>query len=114
MYYVDFETGKNTYKLRLTTRNVVALEKQLGCNPLLIFGDGDTVPTVATMVAVLHSSLQALEHGISLDDTYSIFDEWLEAGHNAVEFVNIILEIYKASGLIPNVDTATEGNEKNE
>jgi hypothetical protein len=65
------------------------------------------------MVTVLHSSLQALEHGITLEATYNIFDEWLEAGHNAVEFVNIILEIYKASGLIPNVETTTEGNEKN-
>ena len=113
MFYVDFITSEKTYKLRLTTRNVVTLEKQLGCNPLSIFGDGETIPTIGTMVTVLHSSLQALEHGITLDKTYEIFDSWLSEGHNAVEFVNIILEIYKASGLIPNTETA-EGDEKNE
>ena len=37
MMYVDFTAGNKEYKLRLTTRDVVALEKQLGCNPLMIF-----------------------------------------------------------------------------
>lgn len=111
MLYVDFATEKKTYKLRLTTRNVVALEQKLGCNPLSIFGDGETVPTVSSMVAVLHASLQAYEHGISYDDTYAIFDAWLDEGHNAVEFINIILDVYKASGLVPK--EADSGAEKN-
>ena len=111
MLYVEFATEKKTYKLRLTTRNVVALEKKLGCNPLSIFGDGETVPTVSSMVAILHASLQEYEHGISYDDTFAIFDEWLEEGHNAVEFINIILEVYRASGLVPK--EADSGGEKN-
>ena len=57
MLYYDFEAGNKAYKLRLNTRNIVALEKQLGCNPVAIFGRGDTIPTISTMVAVLHASL---------------------------------------------------------
>ena len=102
MNYVDFTAGNKDYKLRLNTRGVVALEKQLGCNPLAIFGNGDTIPTVTVMVAILHASLQQYNHGISTNDAYDIFDAWLDDGHSTVDFVNIILEIYKASGIVPN------------
>ncbi len=102
MNYVDFTAGNKDYKLRLNTRGVVALEKQLGCNPLAIFGNGDTIPTVTVMVAILHASLQQYNHGISTNDAFDIFDAWLDDGHSTVDFVNIILEIYKASGIVPN------------
>ena len=102
MNYVDFTAGNKDYKLRLNTRSVVGLEKQLGCNPLAIFGDGDSIPTITTMVAILHASLQPYNHGITLNDAYDIFDTWLDDGHSTVDFVTIILEIYKSSGIVPN------------
>jgi hypothetical protein len=59
MNYIDFEAGNKTYKLRLNTRNIITLEKTLGCNPLHIFDTtGATLPSVTSMVAVLHASLQ--------------------------------------------------------
>lgn len=100
MLYVDFSTGVKDYKLRLNTRNVVMLEKQLGCNPLAIFGDGTTIPSVTTMVTILHASLQQHHHGITLNDAYDIFDAYLEDGHTMTEFITVIVEIYKVSGLI--------------
>jgi hypothetical protein len=108
MYY-DFEAGNKTYKLRINTRSVVQLEKTLGCNPLAIFGDGETVPTITVMVSVLHSALQQYHHGISLNDAYDIFDEYLADGNTAIDFVPIILEIYKVSGLVPK-EIETEKN----
>ena len=100
MMYVDFEAGNKSYKLRLNTRNTVALEKQLGCNPLGIFGDGDTIPTITQMVNVLYASLQQLNHGISLNDAYDIFDAYLDDGHSVTDFIHVILDIYRESGLI--------------
>lgn len=109
MNYVEFAAGNKDYKLRLNTRGVVALEKQLGCNPLAIFGNGDTIPTVTVMVAILHASMQQYNHGISMNDAYDIFDEWIAEGHTTVDFVNTILEIYKASGIVPKeIDTKEE------
>lgn len=107
MFY-NFEAGNKTYNLRLNTRNIVALEKSIGCNPLMIFGNGDTVPTISVMVAVLHSSLQQFHHNITLDAAYDIFDEYLADGHAVTDFIQVILEIYKVSGLIKE-----ENNEKN-
>ena len=105
MMYVDFTAGNKTYKLRLSTRNTVMLEKQLGCNPLAIFGDGNQIPTITTMVNVLYASLIQYNHGISLNDAYDIFDEWLADGNSATDFIQILLEIYKVSGLIKMEET---------
>ena len=108
MNYVDFTAGNNSYKLRLTTRSIVALEKQLGMNPLAIFGNGDKIPTITVMVQILHASLQPLEHGITVDKAYDIYDTWLADGHAMTDFIPIILDIYRASGLIQG-----DGAEKN-
>lgn len=98
--YIDFNAGNKEYKLRLSTRDVIQLEKQLGCNPLAIFGNGETIPTITTMVQILHASMRSFNHSISLDDAYNIFDEWLEDGHTMTDFIAIIIDIYKVSGLI--------------
>lgn len=100
MNYLNLKAGSKEYKLRLNTRNTVSLEKSLGCNPLAIFGNGDTIPTITVMVKILHASLQALEHGITLENAYDIFDEWLADGHVMTDFIPVIIDIYKASGLI--------------
>lgn len=105
MNYINFVAGNKEYKLRLSTRAIIALEKQLGCNPLSIFGDGDTLPTITTMVYVLHASLQQLNHGITLNDAYDIFDAYLADGHTMTDFLPVMIEIYKVSGLIGNEDT---------
>lgn len=101
MMYVDFTAGSKEYKLRLNTRAVVTLERQLGCNPLAIFGDGDVMPTITTMVNILHASMQQYNHGITLNDAYDIFDDYLADGKTATDFIQVILELYRVSGLIP-------------
>lgn len=101
MMYVDFEAGNKAYKLRLNTKNTVALEKQLGGNPLSIFGDGSKLPSVSELVAVLWASLQQLNHGVSMNDAYDIFDAYLE-DHVVTDFISVVVEIYKVSGIIEN------------
>lgn len=110
MMYIEFSAGNKEYKLRLNTRNIISLEKQLGCNPLGIFGKGDTIPTITTMVLILHSSLQQYHHGISLDDAYDVFDNWLADGHAMTDFIPVILDIYRASGIIAGEKDTNEKN----
>lgn len=110
MMYVEFLVGEKTYNLRLNTRNIVTLEKQIGKGACSIFGKGDTLPSMFELTAILHASLQAYHHGISLNDAYDIFDNWLEDGHSVEEFYSVIVELYKVSGLFKN---DTEENEKN-
>ena len=108
MNYVEFHAGDKDYRLKLSTRSTVSLEKQLGCNPVAIFGSGDTIPTITTMVRILHASLQSYEHGITLDDAYDIFDKWLEDGHVMTDFIAVIIDIYKASGILKDTEEASK------
>ena len=110
--YFDFEAGNKAYKLRLTTKAVMALESKIGCNPMMIFGNGNRIPTVTEMIHVLHNSLTHFNHGITLNDAMGIFDAWLDDGHTPTDFIQIIVEIYKASGIIPN--TPEENEEEDE
>lgn len=113
--YVNFTAGDKDYKLRLSTKQTVELEKKLGCNPLMIFGtDSERLPTVTEMVCILYHSMQQLNHGISLTDTYDIFDAYLADGNAPTDFISVIFDIYKASGLIKSDTTESEKDEKNE
>lgn len=102
MLYVDFNAGGENYKLRLNTRNIVTLEKQIGCNPIAIFGNGDKLPSITTMVTILNASLQQMQHGIGMNEAYDIFDAYLSDGHSMTDFIKVIIEVYKVSGIIPN------------
>lgn len=113
MLYTEFTAGNKEYKLRLNTRNLVSLEKTIGCNPISIFNQGDGIPTVTTMVAILHASLQQYQHKITVDDAYNIFDEWIADGNDVVKFVNVILDIYKTSGIVPETTDEEIDTEKN-
>ena len=102
MLYTDFHAGNKDYKLRLSIRNTVALEKMLGCNPLMIFGNGERMPTITEMTTILHFSLQQYQHNLTMTDSQDIFEEWLNDGNAITDFVAVIIEIYKVSGIIKN------------
>lgn len=117
MMYYEFEAGTNVYKLRLNTRNVVSLEKQLGCNPVMVFGQGDRVPTITQMVAILNASMQTYHHGITTDKAYDIFDAWLADEHVMTDFIPVIIDIYKVSGIMKadnNTSPEDESEEEDE
>lgn len=110
MLYNELEINNNIYKLKLTTANTVQLEKRIGCNPLDIFNTPSGIPSVTVMVDILFFSLQKYQSNIGLQDAYNLFDKYLEE-HDLTDFVTVILDIYKASGFIPD---NKEDNEKNE
>lgn len=102
MLYSNFVVGEQTYKCRLNTRALIGLEKELGCNPLYIFmkvGNNGELPALSDMLTILHASLQCYEHGISKDDVYDIYDKYIESGNTYVDFIAVIMEICKTSGL---------------
>ena len=106
MMYYDFEACGEAYKLRLSAREICVLEPTLGKNPLMVFS-GDSLPKITEMCAILHASLQELNHGVSMEKVYNIFDEYLADGHTPSDFISVILEVYKVSGLLEG------GEEKN-
>lgn len=99
--FTELQIGNETYKLRLTTRSLVELEKSLGYNPLQMFMqiDSDVLPKVTDIVALLHASMQALQHGISIDKTYDLLDEYL-AEHTLWDIIPVVMDVFKECGFI--------------
>ena len=100
--YTLFRVGDKEYRLKLTTTQIMRLEKVTGHHPLAILtGAIDDIPSVTNMVQVLYCSMVELNHGISMSDVYHIFDAWLDEGHTTSDFLEIMIEIYEVSGLLP-------------
>lgn len=111
MIYTTLQIGEKEYKCRLTAKSCVDLERKLGGNPLNIFTkikENGEMPRLQDMMLILHSSLQAYNHGISLDDTYNIYDEFVNDGNTLMELIPIIIEIFKVSGFFK--EEVTEKN----
>jgi hypothetical protein len=106
--YTDFNAGNKDYKLKLSVGSIVALEKRLGKNPVAIFGfdeNNPVIPTVTDMIAILWASAQDAQHGISYSDAQDIFQAWLDDGHIPTDFIKVITDIYKASGIFKRDNT---------
>lgn len=112
--YVEF-AGKKVYKLRLGIGSIVELENDLGYSPLMVFGTegAQKLPSIAEMMMILHRSLEKYEHGITKKKAEDIFDEWIENGHTILEFVKVIVDIYKVSGILPEEDAKGTEEAKN-
>lgn len=99
-----------TYQLKLNTRAIVNIEKRLGTNPLNIFMEAaeNKIPSIASLMIMFHGMLEPFNHGIKLEDTYDLYDEYCDEGHTIVDFINVLVEVFKEAGFIPE-----DNNEKN-
>ncbi|WP_042387492.1 DUF6096 family protein [Clostridium culturomicium] len=100
MMYTNLTIGTKELKLRLRARDCVELERKLGKSPLDVMMElsNGSMPKVGTLITILHSSLQAFEHGYTEEKTYDLYDEYVEAGGTLVELMPVILEVFKVSG----------------
>lgn len=104
MLFYTFTIGEKDYKARLSARTCIELEKKLGTNPLNVFmeiAQNNKLPELETLIIILHASLQQFQHNITLEKTYDLYDEFVDSGKTIMDLVPVILEIFKASGLIP-------------
>lgn len=114
MLYKELTIGEKVYKLRLDAKNSVSLEKAIGKNPLNIFmemGETEKMPYISDLIYIFAYSLQKYQHGITINDAYDIYDEWIEEGHSMEEFIPIITDILEVSGYMREPKTEeTENN----
>lgn len=117
MLYTTFTVKDTDYKCRLNARACVDLEKKMGTNPLNVFvkiSQSGAIPELSDLIIILHASLTAYNHKITLDDTYRIYDEFVDEGNTMLDLVPLILEIFKVSGFFKEeIDEVDEDIEKN-
>lgn len=90
------------YQLRLTIKNIMALESALNTNPIniLINMQKGIVPKISELVTILHFCLQELNHNISMDETQRIFEDYLSEGKTIFDVSELIAIVLKDSGLV--------------
>lgn len=104
--YTIWKIGENEYKLRLTTRQICDVEEKLGVNLLKIFmpkpGEQFNLPPLKVMLVILHGAMQKFNHGISMDDVYTINDIYIDSGKSQADLMaEVLLPLFEASGFIP-------------
>lgn len=116
MLYTTMVVKDKEYKLRISARSCVDLEKKLGENPLNVLvaaTDENKIPTLSSFLMILHAAIQQYQHGITLDDVYDIYDEFVDEGHGIMDLVPIIYEVFKVSGYCGQAEEAKESEAKN-
>lgn len=104
MRYTEFKVGDKEYKLRLSTNEIVNIEKKIGSNVLKIFMDKDNIPTMEQLMLVLHGALQKFHHNITLKDVYDIYDEYVDNGGTFEGLIEIILDVFEVAGFFKEED----------
>lgn len=114
MIYTTVEIGGKEYRCRLTARAMVDLEKRLSGSPINTFmaiANSGEFPELDTLIKIFHASLQAFHHDMTLEKTYDLYDAMVDDGKTMVDLLNIIVEIFQNSGLIPK-DLVNEDPER--
>lgn len=103
--FTTITINNNTYNLKLTAKSCVELENRLGTNPLNVISklaDTEEIPSLSVILDIFHYALVPMNHGITLADTYDLYDKYIEEGHTMLDFIPVILDIFKSSGFISN------------
>lgn len=114
MLYTTITIKGREYKLRLDAKNSVMLERKLGKSPLALFMDStNSVPMLDDLIEIFAASLNKYQHGITLEATYDLYDEYIEEGGSFTEFIPVILDVFKTSGYFKEEQMAEGEQGKN-
>ena len=111
--YTTWKVGEVEHKLRLTTRQAVAVEEKLGVNLLKVFmprkGEDFPLPPLKVMLVVIHGALQKFEHGTTIDDVYDMNDDYVNAGGDQTSLLmDVIIPLFESSGFMPKQKETTD------
>ena len=106
MNYVELVIGGETYKLRLPIKNCAQLEKQLGCNPVQLLWniDENILPKVSEIAILLQSMLSTYNHGITLEKTFELLEQYVAEGHKLFDLMEVFVQVFRECGLIGKVE----------
>lgn len=114
MLYVELKVGDESYKLKLTTKTSVALERNLGYNPISMLMDIDKgkMPKLGDLLIILQAALQKYHHGIDANKAMDIFDAYVEDGHSMFDLIPVFVEVFEQSGYISKPKDGEEVSEE--
>ena len=110
--YFEFEVGNKVLRLRIKARLAAQLAKLLKGSPLIVLmklsehaDDAvalmENMPSLEQYAWILNAALQAYEHGYDMDKTYDVIDKFIEEGHSMMELINVVTNVLRVSGYMP-------------
>ena len=101
--FTIIEIRGKEYKLKLRTVDIVRLEKKLGHSLMDMFMgmQDDRIPQLGELLAIVHASMAAYNHGITENAFYDLYDAYVDEGHSMFDLIPIVLELMQNSGIIP-------------
>ena len=101
--FTIIEIKGQEYKLRLRTVDIVQVEKKLGHSLMDVFMgmQDDRIPQLRELLAILHASMAAYNHGITEAKFYDLYDAYIEEGHTMFDLIPLVLELLQNGGIIP-------------
>lgn len=102
MLFSVLKVKDKEYKLRLPMKGLINLEKRLGFNPINVLNtnSNDGLPNFEDMMVVIQESLQAYQHGSTLEDAYNLYDEYIETDGTFQGFILEFMKIFITCGLM--------------
>ena len=112
MMFSVLKVKDKEYKLRLPMRGLINLEKRLGFNPINVLNtNNDGLPSFEDMMVVVQESLQAYQHGSTLDDAYNLYDEYIANDGTFQGFILEFMKIFTTCGLMSEKQIAQAEND---
>lgn len=100
MPWAIWEVGGRQYKLKLTTPEILELEKKYKTNLMNIMGSGEGgMPALTVMLDITHAAMKPFEHGMKMQDVIALFGKYEAEGGSQLEFfTKVYMNIFAVSG----------------
>lgn len=113
--FTELFIGGESYKLKLTTKTSVSLERSLGYNPISMLLDVEKgkMPKLNDVLIMLQAMLQTYHHGINMDKVFDLFDVYVEEGGSMFDLIPVFVEVFEHSGYISSSKKGEDEEGKN-
>lgn len=117
--YVLWNVAGEDHKVKLNTRTIVLLEEKLDKSLMDLIVNMDELlngedpkaklPSLGDMMIVLYGGLHFVDNSITIDDTYELFDKYVEEDEGSVIklFSDVFMPLLLASGIMGSGENKT-------
>jgi hypothetical protein len=115
MNYTELIIKGESYKLKLTTKASVSLERALGYNPISMLMDIEKgkMPKLNDVLIMLQAMLQTYHHGLNMDKVFDLFDEYVEDGGSMFDLIPVFVKVFEQSGYMSTSNKVEDEAVKN-
>lgn len=107
--YTIWKVGDKEYRLRLTTQATVLFEKQMKVGMTAVL---DHVADVSVIVGLIWAAMQQYNHGISLQDVFTLYDTFIADGGTVADIIPIEQDLLAQMGYCEGRDTKNAESQK--